>query len=399
MHPLYYLIPRKSSSHIAQKKNPQKAFFSLTTYVYAQTTIAMIAATFCAVVVLIALYEPSKSNFLLFFWSGVFLAVVAARILLAYLYQRYGQNEKNTVFWRNLYTFGSLCGGISWGLTGILLLPNISGVQQPLLILMLAGVTAGAVPLSAGIPAAAIAFLIAALLPYIIVIALSGNHTYYLFDMALCLYLGYSIILTLKAYKIVLNSVLLQFENSLLIDDLEIINKKLAQAATHDPLTQVANRRLFLATFEKAILSAKDNKSLVALFYIDLDNFKAANDNHGHHMGDHILIVVIDRLKNYFRKHDMIARLGGDELAIIIEHIHTKHEVETIARKICQLVALPIQANNLSLHISASVGISIYPYDGPDEDTLIRSADKSMYVAKKGGGNKYALNPHTKEFI
>ena len=228
-------------------------------------------------------------------------------------------------------------------------------------------------------------------------ILLFEDSTFILFDMALSLYLLYTIVLTIKIYKLIKNSIVLQFENNLLLTHLEISNKKLEHAATHDALTQVANRRLFIANLKKSIDIAKKNNKMLALFYIDLDNFKAANDRYGHQAGDRILIAAIERLKNYFRRDDHIARLGGDELAIIIENAKNKNEIEMIARDICHLIALPIEMDNITLHISASIGISIYPYDGQEIEMLLHRADEYMYSVKENGGNNFYFSKELKE--
>lgn len=390
MSKLYYLLPEKQlTSHILSPEKNSKVLLSLLTHVYKQTNIAMVASIFCASVLFIGLYDTNLSNVTLWLWAIYFLGITFARIVLVQLFKAEKNLASHLHYWRNLYIIGALLGGISWGLPGIFLLPQASAVQQTLMILMLAGVTAGAVPLAAAVPGAALAFLIASILPYILTIVTFKNNTYLLFDGALTLYLIYSIVLTLKTYKLIRQSIILKFENDLLLSSLELSNKKLEEAATHDPLTQVANRRLFAQNLEAALERARQQKKLMALLYVDLDHFKAINDTYGHHAGDHILVVVIERLKKYFNKADMIARLGGDELAVIIEDVIDRHHLEVIAIHICELIAKPIEMNHIALHISASVGISIYPYDGHDEEALIKSSDQSMYFAKQHGGNQF----------
>ena len=390
MNKLHYLIPNQPGlSNTFSDEKKDKVLLSLITHVYTQTTIGIVASIFCASIIFIALLNSQINNTLLYLWAAFFLVVALSRIILSRKYKGDKFPEKKITYWSNLYIVGSFLGGLSWGLIGILMLPNASAIQQTLMILMLAGVTAGAVPLSAAVPSAAIAFLVSSIPPFIISIALLKNSTYLLFDMALSLYLFYMIILTIKSYKLVKNSVILKFENDLLLYNLEISNRKLEHAATHDPLTQVANLSLFKSNLEMAIKNAQEHKKILALFYIDLDHFKAANDRYGHRTGDHILITIIDRLKTYFLKDDIIARLGGDELAVIIENASNRDEIETIAKKICQLISIPIDINNIHLNISASIGISIYPYDGKDSDALLRSSDRSMYHVKERGGNNF----------
>ncbi|VVC75616.1 Cyclic di-GMP phosphodiesterase Gmr [Aquicella siphonis] len=205
-----------------------------------------------------------------------------------------------------------------------------------------------------------------------------------------CLYtLVYLILITLKTHKLIKNSIVLKYDNDILLINLEISNKKLAQAATHDPLTKIPNRRLFQTNLANALARARKNSRILALLYIDLDNFKTVNDLYGHQTGDRILQIMINRLRNYFRKDDILARLGGDELAVIIENVNGHEDIETIARKICYLIAIPVKLQNATLQISASVGISVYPDDGADEESLLKCADTCMYYAKEHGGNKF----------
>lgn len=384
----------KQEKHQLSEENDLKVLHSLINSVYLQANVALVASLFCATIVFAGLYEPAHTSLdlRLFIWAGMFLMITFLRLVVSAVYKFDTKAEKRAKFWSRLYTIGSMFGGFSWGLSGIILLPYVGGIQQTLLILMLSGVTAGAVPLSASIPTAAIAFLVGSILPFIVSILLMGNSTYLLFNLALSIYLVYTIILTMKAYKLIKNSIVLQFENNALLNILEVNNKKLAQAATHDPLTQIANRRLFLHRLNQSIMLAKHSKTIFALFYIDLDHFKEANDSAGHHVGDFILKMVVERVTKYFARNDLMARLGGDEFAIILDNVNHVDELEEVAQNLCIILAAPMKLNDMTIKISASIGIGVYPQDGSDEDTLLRSADKYMYIAKKRGGNTFYCN-------
>jgi diguanylate cyclase (GGDEF)-like protein len=263
------------------------------------------------------------------------------------------------------------------------------------MLLLLGGVSAGSVALSAAVPRAGIAFLISSILPFIISIAFYNDYTYNLFNIAFSFYLIYSCVLTFKIYKLIQGSIILKYENDLLVRDLEKSNKILKKNATHDPLTHAANRRLFEINLETAIKNAKAYQTTVALFYIDLDKFKIANDTYGHDVGDLILKSVIQKLHAYFRKEDMISRLGGDEFAIIIENTYDHYALEKIAQKICELMAIPIQTNVTTIHISASIGIALYPDHAKNSQDLIIRADRCMYQAKQNGGNQFYFHPQS----
>lgn len=386
-----------SNNGTSSQSDDNKISLSLIDHVYSQINFAIITSLFCASIIFFGLYDSAGNNNRLFIWSAIYVAIALFRLSLSFRYSKDNCKLANLKWWNNIYVLGSLLGGASWGLAGILFFAHATSAQQTLLILMLAGVTSGSVPLSAAIPRAGKSFLIAAVLPFIIMIFTLRNSTYYLFNITLTIYLIYTIVLTNKFYKLIKTSIVLKFENDMLLINLRISNKMLENSATHDPLTNVSNRRLFQTNLEAAIERAKKKKSMVALFYFDLDHFKTANDTHGHNAGDFILKNVIYKLSVFFRKDDILARLGGDEFAIIIEDAKTKDELKSIAIKICQLISIPTNMNGTILKVSASIGISVFPEDGNTVDELITCADQRMFYSKRHGGNRFSFTSE-KEF-
>lgn len=369
---------------------------ALARHVYMQTYAAILASLFCAGVIFVGFYSFTETNAALFVWSIFFIVVAVSRLLIVRFYHHQPSKETQVKFWRIAYIVGSLLGGLSWGLAGFILFPYASLDQQMLLMLMLAGVTAGAVPLTSAIPEAAVGFLILCLLPFIIMLALDKTGINLLFDFALLLYLGYTILLTIKSYDIMLNITTLNFQNQLLLKnlsdaklELEDTNEKLEFAASHDPLTRVANRILFTKNLNRAMEKAKQKNTILGLLYIDLDLFKRVNDIYGHHIGDQVLIIIAERLKSYFHREEIIARLGGDELTVLLENISTPSEANDIAKQVCKVISSPIILNGIELTLSASIGISFYPHDGLDLEALLWRADQFMYIAKQRGGNNF----------
>jgi diguanylate cyclase (GGDEF)-like protein len=375
-----------------------KVQLELISHVYQQMTIGLFASLACAGIVFIGLYSQTKNNGMLFVWLSFFCLVTVIRLAFVYYFQHDKHQEDNSILWSNLCVFGALLGGISWGFLGTFIFPDANIMEQMLIILMLSGVTAGAVPLSSGVPNAAIAFLVSALLPLIISIALFKSYVYLLFDAALVLYLIYSVVLSLRSYELIKNTIVLQFENDALLTtleeakkNLELANDKLEVAATHDPLTQVANRSLFDKNMKEAIDRCLLNQSKLALLYIDFDDFKKINDDYGHRAGDQFLILTIQRLKEFFGEKGSIARLGGDEFTVILENIYERDKVALMAEQLCQLLARPVVLRQITVRSSVSIGISIYPDDGDDAETLLQCADKLMYEVKSKGGNSFSL--------
>ncbi|MDH3346693.1 MAG: diguanylate cyclase [Desulfobulbaceae bacterium] len=161
--------------------------------------------------------------------------------------------------------------------------------------------------------------------------------------------------------------------------------------ANHDSLTSLPNRNYFRKRLPQAISLAKRNKRILCLLFIDLDRFKPINDTYGHAVGDEVLIRVSERLTAMLRSSDSICRLGGDEFVILLESTHSAQGCEMVAEKAISLLNEPIEVNEHICNIGASVGISIFPDDCSDAETMLRNADIAMYRAKKKGRNTYEL--------
>lgn len=159
--------------------------------------------------------------------------------------------------------------------------------------------------------------------------------------------------------------------------------------AHHDTLTGLPNRALFNDRLEKALETAKRNKTSIALLFIDLDHFKEINDSLGHDVGDEILKTVSLRLQKVIRNEDTVARLGGDEYTIILENLTHANDASLIANKILNSLSQAFIINTHTLYASCSIGISIYPDDGASPINLLKFADSAMYKAKDEGRNNY----------
>ena len=171
----------------------------------------------------------------------------------------------------------------------------------------------------------------------------------------------------------------------------KIIEQKdiLDYQAHHDTLTDLPNRVLFNDRLSQGIEGAKRNSTTLALCFIDLDNFKVINDSLGHNIGDEVLKDVTIRLKETIRSHDTLARWGGDEFTIIIEDLNDAQGASVIAQKILNSLKDPFLIDNHTLYISSSIGISLYPQDANDSESLIKYSDSAMYKAKDEGKNNF----------
>jgi diguanylate cyclase (GGDEF)-like protein/PAS domain S-box-containing protein len=159
--------------------------------------------------------------------------------------------------------------------------------------------------------------------------------------------------------------------------------------ANYDPLTGLPNRLMFADRLATALLRGRREKHCVGLLFIDLDGFKKVNDTLGHNAGDDLLKEIAVRLSACVRQDDTIARLGGDEFTVILPNIRGPGDTEIVAKKIIEHVREPINLSDNEVYVSASIGITLYPDDADDEETLIKHADTAMYEAKAAGRRTY----------
>ncbi len=179
---------------------------------------------------------------------------------------------------------------------------------------------------------------------------------------------------------------------------------QLQQQANFDSLSGLPNRLLMMDRLRGAILSAGRHGHRGAVLFIDLDYFKKINDTHGHAAGDDVLKQAAERLTGCVRGEDTVSRIGGDEFTIILPNIETAANAEPVVQKILQAFAQPFVLSNVEAMVSASIGITIFPDDGNDPETLMKNADVAMYRSKERGRNTFeffteSLNEHASEQI
>jgi diguanylate cyclase (GGDEF)-like protein/PAS domain S-box-containing protein len=171
--------------------------------------------------------------------------------------------------------------------------------------------------------------------------------------------------------------------------DHRAVAEQLAFLAHHDPLTKLPNRRLLRERFERVAANADRAGDRVAVLFLDLDNFKEINDGLGHDVGDELLVRTAERLEKNVRLTDTVGREGGDEFAVLLAGIPDVHAIARIAQTLLGAIAEPFCLDLNALTMSLSIGISVYPDDGRDFDTLRNRADAALYYAKESGRNVY----------
>ncbi len=167
------------------------------------------------------------------------------------------------------------------------------------------------------------------------------------------------------------------------IIDANRAEKRVRHLAYNDPLTGLPNRALFFDQLTRRVEQARQAAEAVAVLFLDLDRFKNVNDTLGHDVGDRLLVAVAQRIRNSVRNADCVARLGGDEFTVVLADVASPAAAASAAQNICRALAAAFQIDGHDIFVAASIGISMYPHDGIDANTLLKHADTAMYRAKK----------------
>lgn len=174
------------------------------------------------------------------------------------------------------------------------------------------------------------------------------------------------------------------------LEELSRSRNALEHLARHDPLTGLPNRRVFFERLEHALAAARRSAKPLAVLFVDLDHFKQLNDSLGHSIGDRVLQAVANLLRSATRESDTVARLGGDEFVILIEQLDDPGRVVAVLHKLHERFQLPMLLDGHEVKVQASMGVSLFPRDGDDIESLVQQADRAMYVAKSAGRNTYS---------
>lgn len=225
--------------------------------------------------------------------------------------------------------------------------------------------------------------------------AIESNSSYSI-DHQLLLYDGKSCFVHTEASVVTdQNGIPIRLEGAIQdISERKAAEDQIRHLAFFDILTDLPNRTLFLEHLNRILFKSQTDKKRFAILFIDIDEFKTINDTLGHISGDCLLQKLAMRLKESVRIDDftstgMVARLGGDEFVVIIDHLKSSEDVAIVAQRIIGNISLPVQLEGTEVVVTASIGISIFPDDGQDTDTLLKHADIAMYSAKDNGKNSF----------
>jgi diguanylate cyclase (GGDEF)-like protein len=187
------------------------------------------------------------------------------------------------------------------------------------------------------------------------------------------------------------------------INEMRETEVALQHLATHDTLTDLPNRFLMIDRLNQLLARARRSGTAFAVLYMDIDRFKDVNDSHGHELGDLLLQAVAQRLTKSVRQSDTVARIGGDEFVIILESVREIRDADAVGLKVQRALTKSFTLQRHRVKATVSIGISFYPENGGDVDTLLRAADYAMYLAKREGGNRHITclprQPHPGEVL
>lgn len=173
-------------------------------------------------------------------------------------------------------------------------------------------------------------------------------------------------------------------------EEIKESDEKNKQLAEIDSLTKISNRHAITSCID-SIFEKDESVEGYALLFLDLDGFKKINDTYGHLMGDNLLVLVANRIKEKLRRGDIVARLGGDEFLVLLTNINSVSDAAVVGKKIKEEISSPVLINGITINVTASIGISLFSKDIHNTKDFIRTADEAMYKAKRGGKNKFII--------
>ncbi|MEO6697684.1 MAG: EAL domain-containing protein [Gammaproteobacteria bacterium] len=352
------------------------------------------------------------------------VVITVARVLLTKTFYSAAPLPARAAHWAKLFALGSTSAGFAWGLLGLALLPEHKSVYEVLAILVTVGVASAAVvPLSA-FRSIYVAFLLPCTVPVTLGFLLQGDSEHLSLATLMLVYMGGITSSSFLVNRGIVENIKIRYENRNLAQELalkrqvETINHELKteiserqhaeeriwHLAYHDTLTGLPNRMLLQDRLSRALTYAQRRQGMIGILFIDLDRFKTVNDSLGHGMGDRLLQAVAERLLTTVRSGDTVARRGGDEFVLVLPEIADPGAAVQVASHILESLSRPFKLDKQVLYATPSIGISIYPEDGEDVDTLLKHADIAMYAAKEAGRARHQrflpkMNQHAQELL
>lgn len=312
-------------------------------------------------------------------WTGAFAAAQALRLGLLIGYKKFPERATPPE-WANAYSGAVFLAGCSWGLSALWLFPANDVSYQFFDIIICTGICAGASSTLSCVLGSYALFLLPTVLPPSFRMVLEPGDLAHVAGLCGILYCAAMLLIAHTNCRLLSSSLRLQFVNLELAQELEAL-------ATRDGLTGLPNRIILSERLTTALRRAARAAHDLAVVFVDCDQFKSINDTLGHAAGDEYLQAVAAALQSAVREVDTVARLGGDEFIVLLERCGDHVTVQRIVERIRIAAAAPVTVAGQRIEPRLSIGVSIYPGDGTDGETLIRQADEAMYAVKRSGGN------------
>ncbi|MCG8070124.1 MAG: EAL domain-containing protein [Candidatus Thiodiazotropha taylori] len=347
-------------------------------------------------VIVIAQWTVIQWQILVGWFTGMF-GLSLYRYYTYRVYQARKSKEGSLKIWRKRAIAGTLASGAIWGSAAFLLVPlGEQSFHQTIIIASLIGMAAGGVITQAALLPASLGYMLLVIIPLIIRLFTLGGPANIGLGFMLCIYV---IVMASGAISINRN-----LSESLAMNIRQRHSRKIIEhLAYHDALTNLPNRRLLTERLSKDIARSIHHSHIGALIYLDLDNFKTLNDSMGHQQGDELLKQLSLRLQSCLSEEDTATRLGGDEFVLLMPELADQESealrlAELTIEKVQENLARPFLLGHREIHMSASIGIALFPLHGDNADDLLKRADFAMYRAKAIGRNTMSLyNPEMQE--
>jgi diguanylate cyclase (GGDEF)-like protein len=357
---------------------------------------SLTAITINAVIIVIIQWTVIDS-WVLQGWFAAMLGLSLYRFYIYRTYQARKSTEGSLKIWYTHAIASAMVSGFFWGSTAFLLVPlGEQSLHQTIIIASLIGMAAGGVVNQAALLPASLGFMSFVIVPLIVRLFTMDGPANIGLGFMLCIY-----ILVLGSGAIRINRSL---SDSLAMNIRQRHTRKIIEhLAYHDALTDLPNRRLLTERLSKDIARSLHHKHIGALIYLDLDNFKTLNDSMGHQQGDELLKQLALRLNSCLSEEDTATRLGGDEFVLLMPELANRESeavklAELTIQKVQDTLARPFLLKDREFHISASIGVALFPLHGENADDLLKRADFAMYQAKSIGRNTMSLyNPNMQE--
>ena len=333
----------------------------------------LIASFACATVVFLGVLPTSPVNIKL--WYGAIIVLTALRLCLMILYRNLSRHPKLHLY---LFVTGSTIAALLWGAVGSILMPS-DLIAQMIVIVVVAGVSAGGMQtLNANLVASWL-FLVGCVVPLDIWLMMQPGNHYNLLSVAMTMYLVFMMVACYKNNRLFAHSQNLYFENINLLEALR-------QQTIQDPLTGLFNKRYLTQLLPRELKRALRERSPLCIAVLDLDHFKQINDNYGHDAGDLVLKRVSHVLKSSFKDSDVVFRLGGEEFMILLVNTSLNNAMIKLNKIRDEIKKINILYKGKNLRsITVSIGVTHVVDDSKSSLELLRAADEALNVAKSSG--------------